>query len=86
MQNLKVLGGASGNSVAPVIEGIFFAKNNGANVINMSLGWTGRVQGVSEQIQDAYDNLSLVICAAAGNESQKNTSNVYPASDYGVSG
>ncbi|TAF22154.1 MAG: peptidase S8, partial [Nostocales cyanobacterium] len=73
---LKVLSTDGGGTVADIAEAIKFAANNGADVINMSLGGGGESQLMKEAIQYAY-NKGVVIVAAAGNENTDGAS--YPA-------
>lgn len=60
-----------------LIESIRYAVNNGADVINMSLGETERKMAIEEAINYAH-NADVVICAGAGNDGKN--SSFYPAS------
>ncbi len=73
---LKVLSADGGGTVADIAEAIKFAANNGADVINMSLGGGGESQLMKEAIDYAYHK-NVVIIAAAGNEGANRSS--YPA-------
>ncbi len=73
---LKVLSNYGGGTVADIAEAIKFAADNGADVINMSLGGGGESQIMAEAIDYAYRK-GVVIVAAAGNENQNSAS--YPA-------
>ncbi len=73
---LKVLNEYGGGTVADIAEAIKFAADNGADVINMSLGGGGESQLMKDAIQYAYKK-GVVIVAAAGNESRNSAS--YPA-------
>jgi serine protease len=73
---LKVLGADGGGTVADIAEAIKFAANNGADVINMSLGGGGESQLMKEAIEYAHRK-GVVIIAAAGNENTDGSS--YPA-------
>jgi serine protease len=73
---LKVLSDYGGGTVADIAEAIKFAADNGADVINMSLGGGGESQLMKDAIDYAY-NKGVVIVAAAGNENQNSVS--YPA-------
>jgi serine protease len=73
---LKVLSSYGGGTVADIAEAIRFAADNGADVINMSLGGGGESSLMKEAIAYAHKK-GLVIIAAAGNESQNGAS--YPA-------
>jgi subtilisin family serine protease len=61
---VKVLG-PSGGSFASVAEGIEWSVNNGADVINLSLGGP-ESQAVSDAVQYAADN-DVIVISAAGN-------------------
>lgn len=73
---LKVLSGSGGGTVADIAEAIRFAADNGADVINMSLGGAGESKLMEEAINYAYQK-GVVIVAAAGNANQNSAS--YPA-------
>ncbi len=73
---LKVLGKSGGGTVADIAEAIRFAADNGADVINMSLGGGGASQVMQEAIDYAH-NKGVTIVAAAGNANQNSSS--YPA-------
>lgn len=73
---LKVLSGSGGGTVADIAEAIKFAADNGADVINMSLGGFGDSQVMQEAINYAHQK-GVVIIAAAGN-SNRNAA-AYPA-------
>ncbi len=73
---LKVLGGSGGGTVADIAEAIKFAADNGADVINMSLGGGGESQLMEEAIDYAHSK-GVVVIAAAGNSGDSSAS--YPA-------
>ena len=73
---LKVLGASGGGTVADIAEAIRFAANNGADVINMSLGGPGESSLMEEAIDYAHQK-GVFIVAAAGNSNQNSAS--YPA-------
>ena len=73
---LKVLAASGGGTVSDIAEAIKFAADNGADVINMSLGGGGESQIMKEAINYAY-NKGVVIIAAAGNSNQNAAG--YPA-------
>ena len=73
---LKVLSKGGGGTVADIAEAIRFAADNGADVINLSLGGGGASQMMQEAIDYAYSK-KVVIVAAAGNANQNAAS--YPA-------
>jgi serine protease len=73
---LKVLSGSGGGTIADIAEAIKFATDNGATVINMSLGGSGASNMMEEAIKYAH-NKGVVIVAAAGNEARNSAA--YPA-------
>ncbi|MEL6928987.1 MAG: S8 family peptidase, partial [Cyanobacteria bacterium J06600_6] len=73
---LKVLSASGGGTVADIAEAIKFAADNGADVINMSLGGGGASSMMEEAIKYAH-NRGVVVIAAAGNEGRNSSS--YPA-------
>jgi serine protease len=73
---LKVLGASGGGTVADIAEAIRFAADNGADVINMSLGGPGESKLMEEAINYAHQK-GVVIIAAAGNSNQNSAA--YPA-------
>jgi len=73
---LKVLSATGGGTVADIAEAIRFAADNGAGVINMSLGGSGESHLLKEAIDYAHQK-GVAIVAAAGNANQNSAS--YPA-------
>ena len=73
---LKVLGASGGGTVADIAEAIRFAADNGADVINMSLGGPGESSLMEEAIDYAHQK-GVFIVAAAGNSNENSAS--YPA-------
>jgi serine protease len=73
---LKVLSASGSGTVADIAEAIRFAADNGAAVINLSLGGAGDSRLLQEAIDYAY-NKQVVIVAAAGNGNQNAAT--YPA-------
>jgi serine protease len=73
---IKVLSGGGGGTISDIAEGIKFAADNGAKIINMSLGGGGDSQLMREAI-DYANKKGTVIIAAAGNENRNSSS--YPA-------
>ncbi|MEM6752274.1 MAG: S8 family serine peptidase, partial [Cyanobacteria bacterium P01_C01_bin.38] len=73
---LKVLSAYGGGTIADIAEAIKFAADNGADVINMSLGGGGESQLMKDAINYAHSK-GVVIIAAAGNEGENAAS--YPA-------
>ncbi|MGB3557645.1 MAG: S8 family peptidase [Geitlerinemataceae cyanobacterium] len=73
---LKVLSGGGGGTVTDIAESIKFAADNGADVINMSLGGGGESSAMKEAIDYAHSK-GVVVVAAAGNANQNAAG--YPA-------
>ena len=63
---VRVLDQAGGGSTGPVAFGVRFAADNGARVINLSLGGTDEGSNLTEAIRYATEKGALVV-AAAGN-------------------
>jgi subtilisin family serine protease len=73
---VKVFDAHGGSSVSLIVQGIHYAVDHGARVINMSFSMVN----FSQSLQDAIDYASaqgVILVAAAGNEGQSMT--VYPA-------
>jgi len=64
---VKVLDSRGSGTLADVAEGIRFAADNGANVINLSLGGGPRNPIMAEAVAYARARGSVVICAAGNN-------------------
>lgn len=73
---IKVLAASGGGTVADIAEAIRFATDNGADVINMSLGGAGESKLMQEAIDYAY-NKDVVLVGAAGNANRNAA--FYPA-------
>lgn len=73
---LKVLNKNGFGNISDIAEAIKWAADNGANVINMSLGGGGRSQLMEDAVKYAQKK-GVVIVAAAGNENRNKAS--YPA-------
>ncbi|RJG21747.1 S8 family serine peptidase [Paenibacillus thiaminolyticus] len=73
---IKVLNDSGSGSLYGVQQGIVYAANIRADVINMSLGGGGYDQGMDEAIQTAV-GLGTIVVAAAGNDGLPKIS--YPA-------
>jgi thermitase len=76
IMNGKVLGDTGSGSYSGIASGIIWAADNGAKVINMSLGGTSSSSTLQQAVDYAW-NKGVVVVAAAGNS---NTSAMfYPA-------
>ncbi|MEM6446769.1 MAG: DUF5942 domain-containing protein, partial [Cyanobacteria bacterium P01_D01_bin.123] len=73
---IRVLGANGSGTVADIAEGIRFAADNGATVINMSLGGGGSSQLMQEAVQYAVRK-NVTVIAAAGNSNANGSG--YPA-------
>ncbi len=78
---VKVLDSSGAGTDAGVAEGIVWAANNGADVINLSLGGAGASQTLANAVSYAQGK-DVVVVAAAGNDGE-NALN-YPAAYSGV--
>jgi subtilisin family serine protease len=74
---INVFGDDDSAYTSDIINAIYYAIDNGAKIINMSLGDYENSIALNEAIQDAY-KAGLVIVAAAGNDHK--SEKVYPAS------
>ncbi len=77
--------GTFGGEEDPITGGIRYAVDNGADVINLSLGSQGENPGISEAVRYANEN-GVVVVMASGNDglsaisgSQRFSQKVYPA-------
>jgi len=73
---VKVLDSRGSGTYTDIADGIYFAANNGADVINMSLGGPNASITLEEALAYAY-NKGVTIVAAAGNDGSDTVS--YPA-------
>jgi subtilisin family serine protease len=74
---VKVLGSTGSGSFSNVASGIMYAVNNGADVINLSLGTWGVISSlVKNAITYAIDH-GVVVCMASGNDTKPTPA--YPA-------
>jgi serine protease len=78
---IKVLSARGSGSVAGITQGIRWAADHGANVINMSLGGPTRMGSMASAVKYAHDK-GVVIVAAAGNDGRGRVG--YPAAYPGV--
>jgi serine protease len=78
---LKVLSGSGSGSVAGIADGIRYAADKGAKVINMSLGGAFPSRVLKKAVEYAHGKGVAVVCAA-GNESRGKVG--YPAAYPGA--
>ena len=68
--------------VATIVKGINYAAQNGADVLNMSLGTYANSRALRQALEKAYQ--TAVIVAAAGNDGKCINSNHHPSPCYGA--
>lgn len=84
MMNLKVVGNEGTGSMSVLPEAIYYAVDNGADVINISMVGDDEDGGVTEAVKYAYDKGVVVVAAAGNNYYYLNDSPLYPVcSDKG---
>lgn len=75
---VKVLNSSGSGSYSDVANGIIYAADQGAKIINLSLGGEYSSSTVADAVQYAQDRGSLVI-ASAGNYANQGNPVIYPA-------
>jgi len=75
---VKVLDASGSGTVATLADGIYYAVDHGAHVINLSLSGSGTSQTEAAAIAYAYDHGVTVVCAA-GNKYTSGNPTQYPA-------
>ncbi len=78
---IKSLNDEGSGSIDHITRGIIYAANNGAHIINLSLGGSSPSKLQQDAIQYAY-RLGTIVIAAAGNQSSSDFR--YPAADKNV--
>ncbi|ARU62432.1 peptidase S8 [Tumebacillus avium] len=73
---VKVLNKRGSGYTSDIVDGVYFAVDNGADVLSMSLGGGGATQAFQDAINYAWNNNRIVV-AAAGNSGVSTPS--YPA-------
>ncbi|WP_053216172.1 S8 family peptidase [Guptibacillus hwajinpoensis] len=69
IMNIKVLDDSGGGSFSDIAQGVIYATDNGAKVINMSLGGTLFSTTLQNAVQYAKNNGVLIVAAAGNNDS-----------------
>lgn len=77
---LKFLGGDGSGSTSAAISAIYYAVNNGANVINNSWGGSGYSQSLHDALTYAYNHHVFIASAAGNYASDNDAAPLYPAS------
>lgn len=80
---VKVLASNGGGYISDLIRGMDFARENGAKVMNISLGSTTSSKALEEAVDRALD-ADIVVVAAAGNNGTTTNAPLYPAALPGV--
>ena len=75
---VRVLDATGSGDDSTIAEGVTWAVDHGARVINMSLGSTGYTDVLNNACQYAW-NHGAIVCAAAGNDGNSDIN--YPAAD-----
>lgn len=75
---VRVLDANGAGFTSDVAEGIIWASEHGARIINLSLGGTAASEGMREAIKYALSKGALVF-AAAGNSGESGSPAIYPA-------
>ena len=77
IMNIKVLGDDGSGSTSGIASGIYYAADNGAKVINMSLGSAFKSTTLETAVKYAWGQKGVVVVAAAGNSGRSQM--FYPA-------
>ena len=80
---VRVCNDAQGCPSANVAEGIFWAVDHGADVINMSLAGAGYSDVTAAAVQYALDK-NIAVVASSGNDGLNGNPVMYPAANSGV--
>ncbi len=75
---VKVLNSEGEGTAADIIEGMYWAADNGARIISMSLGGPRAVQAEQDAVNYIY-NKNIPLFASAGNSGNRGNPRMYPA-------
>jgi serine protease len=75
---IKVLDNTGSGTYAGIADGIYFAADNGADIINMSLGGASGSDTLEDALEYAYNTMGVTIICASGNDGSATTVS-YPA-------
>ncbi|MFA7244567.1 MAG: S8 family peptidase [Candidatus Magasanikbacteria bacterium] len=78
LMNLKVIGNEGVGDFEPLVRAIYYAINNGADIINISMVGSGQELEIKKAIEYAYQKNVLVVAAAGNNMFDLNISSMYP--------
>jgi serine protease len=80
---VKVIGSDGMGTNFNIADGIYFAANNGAKVINMSIGSEANSFTMRNAVRYAFNSGVTIVCAA-GNDFEQGNPRIYPAAydDY----
>ncbi len=73
---VKVLNASGSGTYTQIADGIYWAADHGADIINMSLGGASGSTALQDAVNYAWNNGVVIICAAGNNNS---SASFYPA-------
>lgn len=71
LMSIKLYSDGSGLTVPRLVEGVEFAAEEGAHILNISQGWLGATEANRNTLREAFENLleqGIVAVVAAGND------------------
>ncbi|MBN2183520.1 MAG: S8 family serine peptidase [Sedimentisphaerales bacterium] len=80
---VKVMNSEGTGTTFDIADGIYYATNNGAKVLNMSIGTDFDTRTIREAVEYAYNSNVTIVCAM-GNDFEQGNPTSYPAAydDY----